>query len=325
MADNYYNYNNLETYVNKLGLYYDGRWLRWVKDIINTKIIMFRYDNLPGKLTSEIMEKALMFNNFLCGWVSGAGEFYICRYRFGSVFDEYWKPVFVDLLTLSGKPLAYHVPYSEIVLFRDNPMDIIPFLTLNSYIENIISKEKTLDSIFDWLSLPAVFAGDATQAQTLKTMIKKATDREPFVVASKNFKDHLEQFDLRLPVELEQVYDIMKKYRAMAMASMGIYQVDEKRERIVTSEIQAQNDYVDFVYTGMYNERRRFVEEVNEKFGLNIELIEVYVENQDDNIDIQKRASEASKAGDVLVQKEENKGKVEVEKLKEEGNNGSDA
>lgn len=322
MADNYYNYNNLENYLSKMGICYEGRYLRWVKDIINTCIIMFRYDGTPGKLTSEIMERALMFNNFLCGWRSPAGEFYICRYRFGSVFDEYWKPVFVDLMTLSGKPLAYHIKYEDVVPFRDNPMDIIPFLTLNSYIEAIISKEKTLDSIFDWISLPAVFAGDATQAQTLKTMIKKSTNREPFVVASKNFKDHLEQFDLRLPVELEDVYDIMKKYRAMAMASMGIYQVDEKRERIVTSEIQAQNDYVDFVYTGKLNERKRFVEECNRKFGLNMKLIEVYVENQDDNIEINRRMSEASKAGDILVQQEENKGKVEVEEIKEDKPNG---
>lgn len=302
--EEYYNYNNLQAYMNKMQLAYDGQWLRWVKDIINTKVTMFHYDNLPGtKLTSEIMERALMFNNFLCGWVKPDGEFIICRWRFGSVFDEYWKPVKVDLLTLTGKPLAYHIPYEDIVLFRDNPMDIIPFLTLNSYIEEIISKEKTLNSIFDWISLPAVFAGDPQQAQSLKTLMKKSTKREPFIVAAKGFKDHLEQFDLRLPVQLAEVYDIMKKYRGMAMASMGIYEVDEKRERIVTSEIQAQNDYVDFVYTGMYNERLRFVNECNAKWGLNIKLRETYVENQEDNIKLEEDMSIAKAQGDIEVEK----------------------
>ena len=303
-AENYYNYNNLQAYMNKMQLAYDGQWLRWVKDIINTKITMFHYDDLPGKkLTSEIMERALMFNNFLCGWVKPDGEFIICRWRFGSVFDEYWKPVRVSLLTLTGKPLADDIPYEDIVLFRDNPMDIIPFLTLNSYIEEIISKEKTLDAIFDWISLPAVFAGDPQQAQSLKVLMKKSTKREPFIVAAKGFKDHLEQFDLRLPVQLAEVYEIMKKYRGMAMASMGIYEVDEKRERIVTSEIQAQNDYVDFVYTGMYNERLRFVKECNEKFGLNIKLRETYVENQEDNIKLEEDMAIAKAQGDIEVEK----------------------
>ena len=144
--ENFFNYNNLQDYMNKMQLAYDGQWLRWVKDIINTKITMFNYDNLPGKkLTSEIMERALMFNNFLCGWKRPDGEFMICRWRFGSVFNEYWKPERVNLLALTGKEIAFDVPYEDIVLFRDNPMDIIPFLTLNSYIESIIAKEKTLD------------------------------------------------------------------------------------------------------------------------------------------------------------------------------------
>lgn len=310
MADQqYYNYNNLEAYLNKMQIAYDGQWLRWVKDIINTKITMFNYDNLPGKkLTSEIMERALMFNNFLCGWKRPDGEFMVCRWRFGSVFDEYWKPVYVDLLSLTGKPLAYHVPYEDIVLFRDNPMDIIPFLTLNSYIEAIISKEKTLENVFDWISLPAVFAGDAQQAKELREIIKKTTSRKPWIVAAKNYKDKLEQFDIKLPAELEDIYNIIKKYRGMAFASMGIYEIDEKRERIVTSEIEAQNDYVDFVYQGMYNERTRFVDECNEKFGLNIKLRETYVENQEDNVKLQKDMAMAEDAG-----------KIEVAKIKAEG------
>lgn len=312
MSENYYNYNNLESYLNRMQLAYDGQWLRWVKDIINTKITMFRYENLPGdKLTSEIMERALMFNNFLCGWNSPTG-FMICRWRCGSVYDEYWKPEYVDLLTLTGKPLANHIPYDDIVLFRDNPMDIVPFLTLNSYIEAIISKEKTLESIFDWISLPTMFVGDKEQTLMLKQMFKKSSKREPFAIATKGFKDHLEQFDLRLPVSLFEVYDIMKKYKGMCLASMGIYEVDEKRERIVTSEIQANNDYVDFVYTGMYNERKRFVEECNAKFGLNMRLVETYVENQQDMIDLKAKQSVAEAQGDIVVEKEKAKHPTEV-------------
>lgn len=315
MSEEYYNYNNLQAYMNKMQLCYDGQWLRWVKDIINTKITMFRYDNLPAPLTSEILEKALMFNNFLCGWRRPDGEFVICRWRMGSTFDMYWKPIYVDLLAMNGKPLAYHIPYKDLVLFRDNPMDIIPFLTLNSYIEQIISKEKTLESIFEWISLPAVFAGDPQQAASLKTLMKKASKREPFIVAAKNFKDKLEQFNLTLPVRLEEVYNIIKKYKGMALASMGIYEVDEKRERIVTAEIQSQNDYVDFVYTGMLNERKRFVDEVNSKFGLNIVLRETYVENQEDNVDMARDMAIAKDAGKEIVAQVNKSADIEVAKI----------
>lgn len=311
----YYNYNNLESYMNKMGLCYDGEWLRWVKDIINTKVTMFSYElDKKYELTSEIIERALMFTNFLCAAdVPGLG-FGIYRWRSGSLFNRYWKPEYVDLLTLSGKNVASRYPYEKIVLLRDNPMDIIPFLTLNDYIEKIIEKEKTLDSIFAWISLPMVLAGDKDQALMLKKVMGKAIRREPFIVGAKNFKEHLESFDIKLPVELEQVYDIMKKYRGMALASMGIYEVDEKRERIVTSEIQAQNDYVDMVYTGMFNERTRFVKECKDMFGVDIVLKESYVQNQRDEIELKKKTAVAEKTPEVEIAKIKAQGEIEAAK-----------
>lgn len=321
MADSYFNYNNLEAYMQKMQLQYDPDFLRWIRDIINTKITMFQYENLPedSGLTSEIMERALMFNNFLCGYQDSTLGFIICRWRPDSDYDLYWKPITVSLSTISGRIIKQKVPYKDIVLFRDNPMDIIPFLTLNAWITKIREKEMTLDNIFTWLSLPAVFSGDKDQITSLKQVAKKAELRTPFAFAAKNFKDHLEQFDIKLPVELADVYDIMKKYRGLTFASMGIYEVDEKRERIVTSEIQAQNDYVDFVYTGMYNERTRFVNEVNERYGLNIKLRESYVENQKDNIDLQRKMSEAK--DHVKVEVAEINAEAEVEAAKVGGQN----
>lgn len=311
----YYNYMNLESYLNKLNIAYDGVWLRWVKDIINTKVTMFSYELDPKyELTSEIIEKALMFNNFLCfADVPGVG-FGLYRWRAGSKFDRYWKPEKVGLMTLTGKNVAWDYDYQKIVLLRDNPMDIIPFLTLNNYIEKIIEKEKTLDSIYAWISLPMIMAGDKDQATMLKNLMKKSTAREPFVIGAKGFKDHLEAFDIKLPVELLDVYDIMKKYRGMALASMGIYEVDEKRERIVTSEIQAQNDYVDMVYTGMYNERKRAVDEVKDKFGIEIKLDESYMQNQRDEIKLKEQAAKAEKKPDVEIAKIKAEGEIEASK-----------
>lgn len=316
----YYNYMNLESYLNKLQLKYDGEWLRWVKDIINTSVTMFSWELDPKyELTSEIIEKSLMFNNFLCfADVPGVG-FGLYRWRCGSQFNRYWKPEKVGLMTLTGKNVAWDYPYNKIVLLRDNPMDIIPFLTLNDWISKIIDKERTLDSIFAWISLPIILAGDKEQTTMLKNVMKKSLTREPFLVASKGFKDHIESFDIKLPVELQDVYDIMKKYRGLALASMGIYEVDEKRERIVTSEIQAQNDYVDMVYTGKVNERKRACEECKRMFGVEIRFDESYMQNQRDEIKLKKQTAEAEKSPDIEIA--EIKAEGEIEAAKQGGNN----
>ena len=314
--ETYYNYNNLRAYIDKLGIQCPDDYFRWFKDVVGTKVTMFYYDNLPGTLTSEITENALMFNNFLCLWYDkGLGQVILCRYRFVGTYDIYWKPVTVDLLSLSGKSLAIGVPYEDIVIVRDNPSDIIPFVTLNSWLNKILDKEKTLDILMRLVRMPTILVGDKEQAGMLKQLMKKTYEYDGFAVGSKNFKSHVEQFDIRMPVQLSDVYELIEKYKNLALNSMGIYGVDEKRERIVTSEVMANNDFTDFIYTGMYRERQRWVKEANEKWGLNIILHETYVDNQEDDIDITKRTALAKAQANIAIEETKNEGKVEAAKV----------
>ena len=314
--ETYYNYNNLRAYIDKLGIQCPDDYFRWFKDVVGTKVTMFYYDNLPGTLTSEITENALMFNNFLCLWYDkGLGQVILCRYRFGGTYDIYWKPVTVDLLSLSGKSLAIGVPYEDTVIVRDNPSDIIPFVTLNSWLNKILDKEKTLDILMRLVRMPTILVGDKEQAGMLKQLMKKTYEYDGFAVGSKNFKSHVEQFDIRMPVQLSDVYELIEKYKNLALNSMGIYGVDEKRERIVTSEVMANNDFTDFIYTGMYRERQRWVKEANDKWGLNIILHETYVDNQEDDIDITKRTALAKAQANIAIEETKNEGKVEAAKV----------
>ena len=300
----YFNYMNLPSYLNQLGLRYDGQYLRWLKDIISTKISMFSYDGFPKetKITSQILETALMFNNFLCFYRSKAlGGLVLCRYIFGGEFDQYWKPVKVNLLTLSGKSIATDVPYEDIIPIRDNDMDIIPFLTLTSYIDQIIDFEDTLKMNMQLLRLPTLFTGSKSQVAQLKQMIKKVTDKEPFAIADKDFSEAIQPVKFDLPVNPSSMYEIMEKYRNLALASMGIYGVDKKRERLVTSEIHAENDLVDFIYQSMLEQRKVAIDKLRE-WGYDITIKESYVENMKDETELEVEKSNMIEDGKAKAQ-----------------------
>lgn len=290
----YYNYNNLNSYLDSLKINMPQKYIKWLKDIINTKISMFDYKNLPKGYTTEIIEKALLFNNFLCWYKSPKYGLVLCRYLTGSDYDLNWKPIKVNLLALNGKPIAYNVPYKDIILCRDNMMDIIPFITLNSWIDKIIETEDTLDIVLNVARLPLLLVGDKEEVSQLKQVAKKVLKgHEPMIVAGKNYKQHVEQFDIKMLVDPIKIREIIDWYKASALASVGIYSVDEKRERIVSAEIQANNDFVDFIYTEMVNERKKFVKALNDQYKLNIELIELYDINVKDNIKLDREKTKA--------------------------------
>lgn len=299
-----YNFQNIHHYFKNLG-FDNADYFRWVKDIIGTATSMFQYEGLPYKLTSQILEEALLFRNYLCFYKSTElNEVVLCTYRYGGQYDLYWKPIEVDLFTLSGQPLKTNVPYDDIVIIRDNVLDIIPFITMESWISKIIEMEKTLGILVKLIRFPTVLSGDKTEVAMLKQMLKKNADCEGFVIGTK-LGDRLQQNDIKLPCTVEQMFGLIDKYKNLALSSIGIYGVEEKRERVVTQEITARNDMVDFIYTERVEQRKKAIKEVNKKWGLNIKLIEIYNINQKEESDLKvDEARKLALAENVVNDKE---------------------
>lgn len=307
MNNESYIWYNMQSYFNKEKHKLDTRTLRWLKKLVNTKVEMFSYKNLPKDLTPQILETALLFMNNLCFYKSKLYGLCLCRYRYGSDFDLYWKPKKVELLTLSGYTIESNVNYEDIILVRDNKMDIIPFITIMSYINDICSIENTLFSNMEILKLPWLFTGDKNQVATYKSLIQKATGFEPFAISGKNNTIQVtnDLKDLKFPVQPETYKELIEFYKNEAMASVGIYSANEKKERIISSEIETTNEVVDFIYEGMKNERLEFIKLVNEKYGTNIELVESYKQFMDSDIELEvKKEKEISQATAGVENKE---------------------
>ncbi len=281
-----YDYYNLTEYVKQRNIKNPFHF-RYLHDIVNTKIGMFSYKNLPGKLTDEIMETAITFNQKLCFYNSITYGVILCRYLPLSQYDIYWKPEKVQILALNGTTIAEEVPYDDIVLVRDNIMDIIPFIYINEYVEKLVECENTLMKNVKLLQLPAVFTGNKQLIASFNQLIKDVLEIKPFSVSDKTLVENFKQFDIKLGATLEEQLSIYKNWKNMCLESIGIYGVEtQKRERLLVREIQSQTEYIDFIYQQLKNERERAIKECNEKFGTKIQLVECYKQYRSEEIDL---------------------------------------
>lgn len=297
----YCNYNQLSYYLSKEGVENNTTFIRWVKDIINTKIGMFKYKNLPNGLTNSIIENALLFNNFLCWYYDkNLGGLILCRWVANSDYDMYWIPKSVNLLTISGVSIKNNVKWGDIIPCRDNTMDIIPFITLKGWLDKIIDIEKTIDINIKISRFPMILKGTKSEVAQLKQLIKKAYTCEGIAITSNDLTGKLECNDVHLPISIDSLYILLQNYKAQTLASMGIYSNTMKKERLLSQEISCTNDYVDFVYAEMKEERQQWINEINAKWGLNIKLIETYDINIKEDIEMKAlEAKEISKAESV--------------------------
>ena len=260
--------------------------IRYLKDILSVKISMFRYKDIEQKikgLTSEILETALCFNCMLCFYDSGAG-LGLFRYVPSALFSQYMKPTHVNLFALNGDSIATNVPYEDIVVVRDNSADIIPFIPMVEYIMQVQRIDSTIFKVLNTLSLPIVIAGNKKLTNQLKETAKKLGSTDPYIVGDDNLIDSVKAFNIDMPINPADVYLLKTKYRNELLSSIGIYSVEEKRERKIVSEVASQNDYTDHIYMDMLSQRRRMVRELKQKFGLEVEIQESYKETVKETI-----------------------------------------
>lgn len=309
----YYDFFNLNSYLDQCKIKGFGTSFRYLKDYINTKISMFKYKNLPKGLTSRIVETILCFNNFVCYYENTLyTDGIICRFLPCGEFDEYWRPTKIDLVTLTGKPVAYSVPYEDVVVLHDNSMDIIPFITISEYINKINLVETTLAKNIKQARIPAFFTGSKEQKKQFMDLISKAETNDPFAIADPKTADAMKQYDFKFAIPVKDTLEILKNYQNWTVQSFGVYAGStQKAERMIVSEVQSQTDYSDTIYQDEKDCRAEFIKEINEKFGRSIELVESYKEYTMESI----KLSQAYAVATI-----QNQGKFE-DKDKEENKN----
>ena len=250
--------------------------IHYLKDIASVKVGMFKYENIEKipNLTSEILESIILFNNFLCFYDSPHVGKILCRYIISSPFNEYLRPKTVNLMAINGETIATNVPYDDIILVKDNALDIIPFITMVEYIRKIEQCDTSVFKVLNVAALPLVLAGNKKISSQLNAMAKKIIGGEAFIAGDDTLLENLKGFDIDLKINPLDIYELKTKYKNECVASLGIYTIEQKKERKIVSEVSSQNEYTDSIYEDMRTQRQRFVDLLNEKYGLDIKLIE---------------------------------------------------
>lgn len=285
-SGNYYDLVNLNHALNKAMLKDKNIQFRYLKGFVNQKIALFRYKGIEDILPLDNLEELITFNNHLCGYNSNVYGTVICKYIDKGELDLYGIPTKVDLISFTGQPIAYDVLFKDIVLIRDNILDIPPITYLTEYIEKMQSIEGTLFSNLELLKLPATFTMNKKLMSSFNKMIENAINLRPIALADDSIVDSFKQFDINFPVQPESLLELWKNYRNFTLQSIGISGSDtQKRERLLVGEVQSQEEYTDFTYEEMKYMRQQFVEDMNNKLGSHIELVEMRKEYVEEKIE----------------------------------------
>lgn len=275
----YFDYKNLGLWCKQQMIAGNYQYLDLFKELLLLQLGKFRYKRLPENIHSRLIEYQLVFNTSLCMVRSdNLGGVILGNYK-ELKLNMNNEPETVSVTTLSGDYVGEY-DYKDIVVLRDSPDGIPPFITMINTIEKLCNVQQTLDVNMNLYRLPILFTGSKNQLASLNTLAKKMLNCDPFAVVDKSLADTVQTADISPKISPLDLFKLYQNQRNLGLNRLGIYAGEVKRERIISGEVEAGNDYTDNVYEILKTTRLEWIKKANKKFGLNIQLVELDV-NED--------------------------------------------
>lgn len=184
-----------------------------------------------------------------------------------------------------GDPIEYiatgvnyhkHVKAEDCVLIENNKMRMPTQKAIMYFVNQLYNVVRTRDINIATLRLPFVMASNDKKVLTSKKLLEEIENYNWAVIVDKDLVD-VENCIKVLPTGVkpltaeltDQYHDIMNE----ALTYLGINNANtDKKERLITSEANANNQFIESCSQMFLEARQRACDKINEKFGTNISV-----------------------------------------------------
>lgn len=247
-----------------------------IDEFLNLAINRFTWDNLPLGLSTERLEEMLILHGTLGAFKNEVDLLTILPIYQNNKLNIYGEYDSYRIKGFNGS--EYEKTIDEIVKLKNNPLGTEDFSTLLLYANRIDEIERTQEVNLFQQCIPKIMFGDHDSVLTMKNIIKKIKDFK-FVILAKDKgikKSALKSddvIDTTAPYLLDKLSDYENFYRSKVLTFLGINNGNtDKKERLIVDEINVNNDYININLDLMFDMRKKFCKEVNEKFDFNISV-----------------------------------------------------
>lgn len=232
----------------------------------NIALNMFEWTGVPPLIPPLYIEetlynygKALFFNDKEMGLM-------VLQCAEGQGLNTYNEP-----LNFRAIGYNYNKLYSaaECVRIKNNPLMIPTADFISFYASKLADVERTIDVNLDLIKVPYLVKCTKDNQLTLKNIIDQVSNHELAVYIDNNFDvNALDVFDLNVPYNCDKLVDLKHDYTNELATFLGINNANtDKRERLITDEVNANNDFVDYNVDHMLQFRQLACKQINDMFG----------------------------------------------------------
>ena len=246
-----------------------------IKYMLNRSNIMFQYHNLPDSIPSREIELLLQTNGFGV-FIEVEGKYYIVNGGLGGEPDVYNMPteavISIPALKLNK---TYKINEDCIVIPNDSMyLGLLPMYAKYCTLMNENEMTMLLATVNKRIQ-HLLSANDDNTIESAKTFLKKVFDGEIGVIGESKLFESLKvnTTSSTSQVSMKDLFEYEQYLKASMYNEIGLSaNFNMKRERLSSSEVEANTDNLYPLVDDMLNSRRQGLEKVNEMFGLDIQV-----------------------------------------------------
>lgn len=230
-----------------------------------------KWNGLPETIEERHIEMPLFSDGRACFFNDPALGF-LCLPCFPHGMNVYGDPTRWRAV---GFGYSKELTPDECVIIENNKLRMPTQKIVFYFVSQLYEVLRTRDVNIKTLKAPFIIKTDDKSVLTLKNILDRIDNNEWAIFGDKSMglENAFEVFQTGvkcLTTELTDTYhDILNE----ALTYMGINNANtDKRERLITSEADANNQLIDSCAEMFLEARKRACEEINQKFGLNVSV-----------------------------------------------------
>ena len=185
----------------------------------------------------------------------------------------YYLPVKVNAFS-TGYNKIYD--FDDVVYIMNNELQKPTQDTLRLFAQRLYETERTTDVNLQAQKTPVLIEGDKNVLLTLKNVYMQYSGNIPVIYGNKNFdvSSKLNVLRTDAPYVVDKLDVHKDKLWNDCMTFLGINNANtSKKERLVTSEVESNDQLINYYLNCFYKKRKEACDILNKKFGTNVEIV----------------------------------------------------
>ncbi len=259
---------------------------------------LFEWHNLPDEINEKWIERYLFTEGECLFYKDPNLGYMVTKLAPTGNLNYYDEPTNVQPYAVNYEYEGSQLVNNEnCVIIRNNDDAIPTFPTIQLYAYDLTNIKRTIDVNINAQKTPLVITCSDKQKLSLKNVVNQRNENEIAIYGDKNLDiSQIKVLDLKAPVVFDKLQIQKHAIWNECMTFLGINNANQdKRERLVTDEVSANNEQVKASEDVMLKAREHACKLINKMFGLNVWVERRSLETpnideieEDKNIDIKE-------------------------------------